>query len=59
MVDMDSAEDRIATVKEVAFYLRVDRNTIENLLRTKKLKGFKVGRSWRIRIKDLKEYMGV
>lgn len=58
-MDIENAEERVATVKEIAFYLRVDRTVVERLLRSGKLKGIKVGAHWRIRIKDLKEYMGV
>jgi len=44
--------------KEIAYYLDVHEDTIYRLLRTGKLKGFKVGNQWRVWWDDLKQYMG-
>ena len=45
------------TVKQVAEILQVAEYTVAELLREKKLKGFKVGNRWRVPEKNLKEFI--
>jgi len=42
--------------KEIAYYLNVHEETVYRLLRSGKLKGFKVGSQWRVWFENLKEY---
>jgi excisionase family DNA binding protein len=51
-------KEQALTPKDIAHYLDVNVETIKRLLRTGKLKGFKVGVQWRVWFKDLKEYLG-
>lgn len=48
---------KIYTVNEVAEILKVDPATIRILLRTQKLKGLKIGNSWRIEENELEAYL--
>lgn len=45
------------TAQEVAGILRVSYMTVVAMLRQGKLKGFRVGREWRISEKELKNYL--
>lgn len=54
---MSDSDVTLLTVKEACGKLRVSQNTAYNLLSTKKLQGFKVGRTWRIPSNNLKEYI--
>jgi excisionase family DNA binding protein len=45
------------TVHEVADYLGVSRDVVRELLRTKKLRGMKVGGHWRVSPVDLAAYV--
>lgn len=45
------------TIEEVAKRLRVDERTIQRLLVRKELKGYKVGRVWRVDMPDLEDYI--
>ena len=59
MISMYENEDGlypILTVEEAREYLNIGRNTILKLLHHGALKGFKVGRQWRIRREDLIEF---
>lgn len=47
----------VLTTDEAMDYLLIGRNTMYELLRTKKIKGFKIGSSWRIPMKAIKEYI--
>lgn len=49
-------ESDIMVVSEVADYLRVPVPTIYKLLQEGRLPGFKVGKHWRIRRQDLKDF---
>jgi len=49
--------EKLYTPEEVAEYLRVSEKTVRNFLRAKTLKGVKVGREWRIRERDLQDYV--
>ena len=48
--------DRLMTLEEVREELRVGRVTALRLIWCRKLPGFKVGRAWRIRRKDLERF---
>ena len=48
--------ERYITVKEVAEILSVHHRTVTRLLTTGKLKGAKVGRSWRLDEKDVRDF---
>lgn len=48
---------KIYTVNEVAEMLKVDPETIRLLLRNQKLKGLKIGNSWRIEENELEAYL--
>ena len=48
----------ILTVDEVCEILFISRNTCYDLLRTKKLHSFKVGRIWRIPLDSVKDFVG-
>lgn len=47
----------ILTTDEVMDYLFIGRNTIYDLLRSGKIKGFKIGSCWKIPRKALEEYI--
>lgn len=49
--------DDVLTVTDVAEILFVGRNTIYDLLNTRQLQGFRIGRSWRILKTSLEEYI--
>lgn len=51
------AEDKILTLKEVADYLKLTERTIYRLSQDGKLPGFKVGSSWRFRLRDIDEWI--
>lgn len=47
------------TVEQIAQKLQVSEDTVTNFLKRKKnrLKGYKVGRQWRVRIEDYEEWL--
>jgi excisionase family DNA binding protein len=47
------------SIEEVADMLNVNRNTVRRMLIRGELKGIKVGRLWRIKEEDLKEFLGI
>ena len=47
----------IWTTDEVMEYLLIGRNTLYELLRTGKIKAFKIGSSWKISKKAVDEYI--
>lgn len=49
--------DDVLTVTDVAEILFVGRNTIYDLLNKGFLKGFRIGRSWRVPKSNLEEYI--
>jgi excisionase family DNA binding protein len=49
--------ERIYTLRQVASILHVGRVTTLRLVWCSKLRGFKVGRAWRIRREDLERFM--
>ncbi|MFV0321616.1 MAG: helix-turn-helix domain-containing protein [Alphaproteobacteria bacterium] len=48
---------QICTPKEVADFLKVNKRTIINLCLKQQLKGFKVGREWRINKDSIEDYI--
>ncbi len=50
-------ERDIWTVKQVAFYLRVNPKTVYELVNSGELPGFKVGGSWRFKKTDIKQWV--
>jgi excisionase family DNA binding protein len=47
------AEDEILTLQEVADYLKLTERTLYHLTQDGKLASFKVGDSWRFRLRDI------
>jgi excisionase family DNA binding protein len=45
--------EKALTVKEVAKILNVQKRTVQRLMKSRKLPGFKVGKEWRIKDIDL------
>lgn len=54
---MDRVLERILTPKDIADELKLNVKTVDRWLKTGYLKGFKVGRLWRVREKDLIEFV--
>lgn len=54
----DDLNEHVLTAKEIAWFLKCDHRTVTNLLKSGKLHGFKLGREWRVQVKELKRYMG-
>ena len=54
---MDQQTGTVYTPEQLAEQWRVTRHTVLTYLRTGKLKGFKVGRFWRIRERDLSAFI--
>lgn len=50
-------QDDIMTVSEVATYLKISEVTTYKLVQEGKIPAFKIGRSWRIKRSDLKEFI--
>jgi excisionase family DNA binding protein len=53
----DEQTRRVYTPEQVAEQWAVTRETVLNYLRTGKLQGFKIGRFWRIRERDLNAFL--
>ena len=54
---MMNTENKILSPEDVMRYLNIGRNAIYTLLNTGELKGFRIGRKWKIARKDLEEYI--
>lgn len=54
---MFSNYDEILTVADVCEILCIGRNTVYDLLNSGYLKGFRIGKSWRIPNTNLEEYI--
>ena len=50
-------EERLMDTEEVARYLSVHLKTVMNLIESKQVKASKVGRVWRLRKRDVDEYL--
>ena len=51
------SENDVMTTEEVSQYLRIDEQTVRDLLRARKLPGRKVGRSWRVLRSELDAWL--
>jgi len=49
--------DKLLTPEEVSKYLKVPMSTLRSWLNQKKIKGVKIASTWRIREKDLEEFI--
>lgn len=49
--------DKVLTPKDIAQGLKLSIKTVDKWLKTGYLKGFKVGRLWRVKEKDLNEFI--
>lgn len=56
-MDTDNRKNRPLTIKEVEWFLRVNRATVVRMLKDGRLQGFKVGRHWRVTVESLKKLM--
>ena len=54
---MDEFLDEILTVEDVMELLYVGKNTVYSLLQSGELKGFRLGRSWRIPRESLTKFI--
>ncbi|PAE45731.1 hypothetical protein CHH95_21905 [Bacillus licheniformis] len=45
------------TVKQIADILKVSEKTVRNMLNNEEIKGFKVGREWRITPENFEKYL--
>ncbi|SHE56332.1 helix-turn-helix domain-containing protein [Schwartzia succinivorans] len=54
---MENLSTSLITVEEACEELMAGRNTIYSLLSSGKLKGFKIGRVWKIPRESLKQYI--
>lgn len=54
---MTENQSEILTVQEIADYLRTTIRTVRNLIRKGKLKGIKVGRTYRVPREAFEEYL--
>ena len=52
-----STNSDIITVKELANYLKIAEKTAYRLVLDKKIPGFKVGSTWRLRRKEIDEWI--
>ena len=52
-----STNSDIITVKELANYLKIAEKTAYRLVLDKKIPGFKVGGAWRLRKKEIDEWI--
>ena len=50
-------DDKILTLKEIADYLKLTERTLYRLTQGGKLPGFKVGNSWRFRLRDIDNWI--
>lgn len=57
MVDTDDRKNRPLTIKEVEWFLRVNRATVVRMIEDGRLEGFKIGRHWRITVDSLRKLM--
>ncbi len=49
VIDIDTMQETLLTVEQVASYLKVDKFTVYRLLAQKEMPAFKVGNQWRFR----------
>ncbi len=51
------SEDKLLTPPQVAQHLQVNERTVTQWLRRGHLRGFKIGKEWRISERDLKNFL--
>ena len=56
-IPLQANPDQLLDVDEVAGYLKVDRRTVEKLLRSRKLIGTKICRLWRVTLSDFRAFI--
>ena len=54
---MDNTSETLMTIADVCEELMVGRNSVYKLLESKKLKGFRIGRIWKIPRTSIIEYI--
>jgi excisionase family DNA binding protein len=54
---MDGLSEELYTAEQVAEHLHVTLRTVHEWLRTKRLRGLKAGRQWRITKRDLDAFL--
>ena len=54
---MENTSETLMTIEAVCEELMVGRNAVYQLLETKKLKGFRIGRIWKIPRASIAEYI--
>lgn len=54
---MNYTEDEILTVNDVAEILYIGKNTVYSLLQSGELRGFRLGKSWRIPRECLNQFI--
>lgn len=50
-------EDKLLTIDDIQKRLGIGRNLAYKLVSEKKIKAFRIGRSWKISVKALEEYV--
>jgi excisionase family DNA binding protein len=56
MSQESECKTEVFTVEDIHKYLKVSKVTVRQLIRDRKIKGFKAGREWRVNRSDLMEY---
>lgn len=57
IVNFDMSEDKLLTPPQVAEKLQVNERTVTQWLRKGHLRGFKIGKEWRVSSKDLDAFL--
>lgn len=57
IVNFDMSEDKLLTPPQVAEKLQVNERTVTQWLRKGHLRGFKIGKEWRVSTKDLEAFL--
>lgn len=56
-MEENKESSRIMTITEVAEYLKISEVTTYKLVQSGSLPSFKIGRSWRVKLEDLLEFI--
>ena len=51
------SEDKLLTPSQVAQQLQINERTVTNWLRRGRLRGFKIGKEWRVSASDLENFL--
>jgi excisionase family DNA binding protein len=57
--NMNAITDPLWTVNDVAHYLRVKPETVRTMARREELPAFKVGKFWRFKVSEVKNFVNV